>query len=56
MGKYNEVTPATPLTLVLFDDALRHMITSIIQMPRGNALLVVGGSGKQSLTVGSVHR
>ena len=30
MGKYNEANAATPLTLVLFDDALRHMIAFLV--------------------------
>ncbi|XP_015274779.1 PREDICTED: dynein heavy chain 10, axonemal [Gekko japonicus] len=49
LEEYNEMN--TKMNLVLFDDALEHLtrIHRIIRMDRGHALLV-GGSGKQSLT------
>ena len=53
MDDYNEKFPSKKLSLVIFTDALRHLLrlTRVINMPRGNSLLVgVGGSGKQSLT------
>ena len=53
MSVYNERYPSKPMNLVIFDDALRHLlrVTRIINSPSGNCLLVgVGGSGKQSLT------
>uniref|UniRef100_A0A8C9FH70 Dynein axonemal heavy chain 10 n=1 Tax=Pavo cristatus TaxID=9049 RepID=A0A8C9FH70_PAVCR len=51
LEEYNEVN--VKMNLVLFDDALEHLIHvyRIIRMDRGHALLIgVGGSGKQSLT------
>jgi dynein heavy chain len=49
MGHYNEKYPSKAMNLVIFDDALKHLlrITRIINSPSGNILLVgVGGSGK----------
>jgi len=50
---YNEKNASKKMNLVIFDDALNHLlrITRVINSPSGNILLVgVGGSGKQSLT------
>ncbi|GFR42148.1 hypothetical protein Agub_g3000 [Astrephomene gubernaculifera] len=51
--KFNEESKVIKLELVLFTDALMHLmrITRLLAMARGSALLVgVGGSGKQSLS------
>jgi dynein heavy chain len=51
--KYNENYPSKQLNIILFDDAMKHLlrISRVLGMPKGCILLVgVGGSGKQSLT------
>jgi dynein heavy chain len=58
LADYNERFPAKKMELVIFDDALYHLLrtTRTINSANGNALLVgVGGSGKQSLTKLSAH-
>lgn len=49
LAEYNEKNASKKMNLVIFDDALYHLlrITRIINSPAGNVLLVgVGGSGK----------
>lgn len=51
--KFNEESKLVKLELVLFADALSHLmrISRLLAMSRGSALLVgVGGSGKQCLS------
>jgi dynein heavy chain len=53
LEKYNEQFPSKQLHIILFDDAMKHLlrISRVLGMSKGCILLVgVGGSGKQSLT------
>ncbi|TMW55127.1 hypothetical protein Poli38472_013889 [Pythium oligandrum] len=52
LAQFNKDNPAKKLQLILFDEALLHLvrISRVLGMPQNNMMLVgVGGSGKQSL-------
>jgi dynein heavy chain len=51
--RYNEEQPGKKMNLILFEDAMRHLmrVSRVVGTARGNLLFVgVGGSGKQSLS------
>ncbi|ETO20593.1 flagellar outer dynein arm heavy chain gamma, partial [Reticulomyxa filosa] len=53
LGKYNNEPKLKSMPLVLFSDAVKHLlrICRVLSMPRGHLLFVgIGGSGRQSLT------
>ena len=53
LKQFNEEMPGKKMNLILFEDAMRHLmrVSRVIGTPRGNLLFVgVGGSGKQSLS------
>ena len=53
LTKYNESFPSKAMNIIMFDDAMKHLmrISRCLGMQKGCILLVgVGGSGKQSLT------
>lgn len=58
MGEFNDANQSSKMDLVLFMNALEHIvkIVRIITTTYGHALLVgVGGSGRKSLATLSCH-
>ena len=53
IDEYNRCSSTEPLQMILFDNAIMHLLRlmHILKKPRGNALLIgLGGIGKQTLT------